>query len=147
VGVRFLFLYSGCNLGPPALEYTSPSGSLGDNASTFATSNTLFMATRRIPLIPPPLPQVGADAVRGVGDEQASSAPETAPHGYRGKSSGEFRRVNATLGGHTDALVAEAERWLGQLTSDDNYHRLLQLAVLRRDPALLTGLLAALRAR
>lgn len=45
------------------------------------------------------------------------------------------------------ALVAEAEQCMATLTLDDNHRRLLQLAVLRRDTALLSGLLEVVRQR
>jgi hypothetical protein len=100
------------------------------------------MANRRVPLIPPPL---GEHADPRKATEEARAREPHAP--YRGKSSGEFQRVVTGQGPDTNALVAEAERSIAELTEDDNYRRLLQLAVLRRDAALLTGLLEVIRLR
>lgn len=115
------------------------------------------MVKPRVPLIPPP-PQreVGvrdaAAAHAGTRGEspQGNTEPapeERLPNGYRGKSSGEFERVVAPVIADTNVLVAEAEGWIQRLTSDDNYRRLLQLAVLRRDAVLLSGLLDVVRQR
>lgn len=118
------------------------------------------MATRRNSLIPPP-PPVASSAERRNSENDVASTPRgTVPKSaakvghtaqlstaYRGKSSGEFQRVGSAFGGDTNTLVAEAEQWLPRLTTDDNYRRLLQLAILRRDPALLSGLLDVIRQR
>lgn len=107
------------------------------------------MAARRIPLIPPPPHSETSAGVREDerGHEPGASHGKPGPIAYRGKSSGEFQRIGSGVGADVTALVLEAERWIAELTSDDNYRRLLQLAVLRRDAALLTGLLEVIRHR
>lgn len=67
------------------------------------------------------------------------------PTHYRGKSSGEFQRVVAGAAPDTNGLIAEAERWLVNLAPTDRNRRLLEVAILRRDTALLNGLLDVFR--
>lgn len=77
-------------------------------------------------------------------------APSTAPlpTEYRGKSSGEFQRVVPTIAGaapDANSLIVEAERHLLTLPASDRNRRLLEVAILRRDTALLSGLLEVFR--
>lgn len=71
--------------------------------------------------------------------------PGTLPSEYRGKSSGEFERVISPQAPDTSGLIAEAERYLEKLPRSDRHRRLLEVAILRRDSALLNGLLEVLR--
>lgn len=90
----------------------------------------------------------GASAlVRREGLPKAPTPSDNAPlptH-YRGKSSGEFQRVVAGAAPDTNGLIAEAERWLVNLAPTDRNRRLLEVAILRRDTALLNGLLDVFR--
>jgi hypothetical protein len=83
----------------------------------------------------------------GESDNVSTSSDTPGAPSYRGKSSGEFQSVGHVLRADTNTLVQEAEGWIAKLTDDDNYRRLLQLAVLRRDAALLYGLLEVVRHR
>ena len=77
--------------------------------------------------------------------EERVNAAQTQPTAYRGSSSGEFKRAVVGPAVDTNLLVVEAEQWIARLPADDHHRRLLQLAALRRDPALLTGLLEMVR--
>lgn len=143
-----------------AVEYRARIRCWEDNARAFATSK-FSMVKPRVPLIPPPpVREVGVAAresheVRPDGGTRGKSPQgntpqlpaERLPSDCRGKSSGEFERVVPTVLADTNRLVTEAEGWIARLTSDDNYRRLLQLAVLRRDAVLLSGLLEVVRQR
>ena len=121
------------------------------------------MATRRISLIPPPpfpaspgerRDSASRDSERWETSTARATVPKSVakvghtgqlPTAYRGKSSGEFQRVAAPFSVDVNVLVAQAEQCLLELAPEDNYRRLLQLAVLRRDAGLLSGLLAVIR--
>lgn len=67
------------------------------------------------------------------------------PAAYRGKSSGEFQRVTTHMAPDANQLIGEAERTLARLPTTDRNRRLLEVAILRRDTALLNGILESLR--
>jgi hypothetical protein len=71
--------------------------------------------------------------------------PAPLPTEYRGKSSGEFQRVSTGSAPDANSLIAEAERYLLTLAPSDRNRRLVEVAILRRDTALLGGLLEVFR--
>jgi len=81
------------------------------------------------------------------GSPKGSARPNDAalPAHYRGKSSGEFQRVTVGAAPDTNSLIAEAEHWLVNFAPTDRNRRLLEVAILRRDTALLNGLLDEFR--
>lgn len=91
------------------------------------------------------------DALRASTDQDPRRLPSEAlrsaplPSEYRGKSSGEFQRVAPGSAPDANALIAEAERHLLTLSPADRNRRLLEVAILRRDTALLGGLLEVFR--
>lgn len=98
------------------------------------------------------------DPAGGVARNGLATSAERAPHGetgpsrsaplpteYRGKSSGEFQRVAPGSAPDANALIAEAERYLLTLSPTNRNRRLLEVAILRRDTALLGGLLEVFR--
>lgn len=85
----------------------------------------------------------GSESPSPQAKEAAASTP--LPAAYRGKASGEFQRVAAPPAADTNGLIAEAERQLLSLPASDRNRRLLEVAILRRDPALLRGILQSLR--
>jgi hypothetical protein len=90
----------------------------------------------------------GASTPRGessLAREKDASSTTPLPAVYRGKASGEFQRVAAPPAADTNGLIAEAERQLLSLPASDRNRRLLEVAILRRDPALLRGILQSLR--
>ncbi len=98
----------------------------------------------------PLTPQTPANAPEHPGlvssaDGRIAPPPAPLPSEYRGKSSGEFQRVVVSAAPDAASLVAEAERHLVTLPSSDRNRRLLEVAILRRDTALLNGLLADYR--
>lgn len=89
------------------------------------------------------LPAKAEHETKGEASNPLRSAP--LPSEYRGKSSGEFQRVAPGVAPDANALIAEAERYLLTLPPTDRNRRLLDVAILRRDTALLSGLLEVLR--
>jgi hypothetical protein len=89
------------------------------------------------------------------GATRTAAAPQRAPFmappaaplptEYRGKSSGEFQRVVSGSAPDANTLIAQAERHLLTLAPSDRNRRLLEVAILRRDTALLNGLLEVFR--
>lgn len=75
------------------------------------------------------------------------STAQPLPPAYRGKSSGEFQRVTTHVAPDANQLIVEAENKLAQLPISDRNRRLLEVAILRRDTALLNGILESLRRR
>lgn len=93
------------------------------------------------------LPRDGATSAAAAERLPLAPPPALLPREYRGKSSGEFQRVTTDPGTAPDAnsLIAEAERYLITLSPSDRNRRLLEVAILRRDTALLGGLLEVFR--
>lgn len=92
-------------------------------------------------------PAIQTPGRRTVGHDAPARGRETPlPAAYRGKASGEFQRVIHQPAVDTNGLIAEAERQLLSLPASDRNRRLLEVAILRRDPALLRGLLQSLAA-
>lgn len=90
----------------------------------------------------------GDGATPALSSSDGSTAPPAAPllpSEYRGKSSGEFQRVSAVTAPDANSLIAEAEGYLLRLHPSDRNRRLLEVAILRRDTALLSGLLKVFR--
>jgi hypothetical protein len=116
------------NVQPPTQERQQTLRGAGDHGDPILPRDgaTLAAVAERLPAPPPPAPL---------------------PREYRGKSSGEFQRVTSDPGIAPDAnsLIAEAERHLVTLPPSDRNRRLLEVAILRRDTALLGGLLEVFR--
>jgi hypothetical protein len=89
----------------------------------------------------------GSESSPVTASSELGLRPTALPSVYRGKSSGEFQRAIPHLAPDANALISEAEHHLASLPASDRNRRLLEVAILRRDTALLSGLLESLRKR